>query len=170
MRLQSIKFPDTLLIADMLCKAPSVEFLKNFFLYNSYCASKNEYDRELSKTDNWDAFVLVTLKYINVRKHTCGHVRPVMIRISLRFRAVWSESSLGAAWTDNYAQADLRIRWASMSDGTVSYVEILQLLPNEVQVPSYRPAADIFLSTWQQTLHSKLGKCAVIIWSYCKHL
>ena len=34
----------------------------------------------------------------NVRKRTFGHVRPVKIQISLRIRAVWSESSLGAFW------------------------------------------------------------------------
>ena len=34
----------------------------------------------------------------NVRKCTFGHVRPVMIQISLRIRAVWSESSLAVVW------------------------------------------------------------------------
>ena len=34
----------------------------------------------------------------NVRKRTFGHVRPAMIQISLRIRAVWSESSLGIFW------------------------------------------------------------------------
>ena len=29
-------------------------------------------------------------------KHTCEHVRPAKIQISLRIRAVWSESYLGA--------------------------------------------------------------------------
>ena len=32
----------------------------------------------------------------NVRKRTFGHVRPAKIQISLRIRAVWSESSLAA--------------------------------------------------------------------------
>ena len=32
----------------------------------------------------------------NVRKRTSGHVRPAKIQISLRIRAVWSESPLGA--------------------------------------------------------------------------
>ena len=32
----------------------------------------------------------------NVENRTCGHMRPAKIRISLRIRAVWSESSLGA--------------------------------------------------------------------------
>ena len=57
------------------------------------------------------------------------HVRPAKIQISLRIRAVWSESSLGAFWivkeakflhaddedsdqTAHPAQADLSLRWA----------------------------------------------------------
>ena len=32
----------------------------------------------------------------NVSKRTFGHVRPVKIQIRLRFRAVWSESSVCA--------------------------------------------------------------------------
>ena len=35
----------------------------------------------------------------NVRKRTFGHMHPAKIQISLRIRAVWSESSLGAIWT-----------------------------------------------------------------------
>ena len=35
----------------------------------------------------------------NVRERTFGHVRPAKIQISLRIRADWSESSLGALWT-----------------------------------------------------------------------
>ena len=34
----------------------------------------------------------------NVRKRTSGHVHPAKIKISLSFRAVWSESSLGIFW------------------------------------------------------------------------
>ena len=34
----------------------------------------------------------------NVKKCTSGHVRPANIKISMRMRAVWSESSLGALW------------------------------------------------------------------------
>ena len=34
----------------------------------------------------------------NVRKRTCRHMRPAKIQISLRIRAGWSESSLGAFW------------------------------------------------------------------------
>ena len=33
-----------------------------------------------------------------IRQRTFGHVRKAKIRISLRIRAVWSESSLGAFW------------------------------------------------------------------------
>ena len=35
---------------------------------------------------------------LKIRKRTFGHVRPVKIQISLRIRAVWSESSLNAFW------------------------------------------------------------------------
>ena len=34
----------------------------------------------------------------NIRKRTFWHVRPAKIQISLRMRAVWSESSLGEFW------------------------------------------------------------------------
>ena len=34
----------------------------------------------------------------NATKRTFGHVRPAKIQISLRIRAVWSESSLSAYW------------------------------------------------------------------------
>ena len=34
----------------------------------------------------------------DVSKWTFGHVHPAKIQISLRIRAVWSESSLGAFW------------------------------------------------------------------------
>ena len=37
-------------------------------------------------------------KWNNVRKRTFGHMRPAKIQISLRIRAVWSESPLGAYW------------------------------------------------------------------------
>ena len=40
-------------------------------------------------------------KILNIRKHTFGHVRPAKIQISLRSRAVWPESSLGAFWIAN---------------------------------------------------------------------
>ena len=40
----------------------------------------------------------------NVRKRTSGHVRPGKIQISLRIRAVWSESSLRAFWIAKYAK------------------------------------------------------------------
>ena len=70
--------------------------------------------------------------------HTCAHVRSANIQISLRIRAVWSESSLGALWmikdakfqyADNEdwaectdAQCDLSLLWAHMSKGTFSHV------------------------------------------------
>ena len=68
---------------------------------------------------------------LHVYKYTFGHVRPAKIQISLRIRAVWSESSLGAFWIGKDAkflyvenedsdytadsQIDLRLRWAHMS-------------------------------------------------------
>ena len=70
---------------------------------------------------------------LNVRKRTFRHVLSAKIQISLRIRAVWSESSLGAFWiakiakflhADNEdwsdcadAQADLSLRLAHMSEG-----------------------------------------------------
>ena len=48
----------------------------------------------------------------NVGKHTFRYVRPAMIQISLRIRAVWSESSL-SAWR-NFAS--LAIQNASSED------------------------------------------------------
>ena len=71
----------------------------------------------------------------NVRKRTLGYVRPAKIQISLRIRAVWSESLLGAFriakdakflcvdkhWSDcANAQADLSLRWPHISDGMFS--------------------------------------------------
>ena len=66
----------------------------------------------------------------NVRKRTFRQVRPVRIQISLRIRAGWSESLLGAFWitkdadflhADNEdclnAQDDLSFRWTHMSEG-----------------------------------------------------
>ena len=35
---------------------------------------------------------------LSAKKRTFGHMRPVKIQISLRIRAVWLESSLGAVW------------------------------------------------------------------------
>ena len=73
----------------------------------------------------------------NVRKRTFGRVRPPRIQIRLRIRAVWSEPSLGTFWRSNDAQflhadnedlsdytdaqADLGVRCAHISDGTVSH-------------------------------------------------
>ena len=45
----------------------------------------------------------------NVQKRTLVHVRPAKIQISLRIRAVWSESSLGVFWIAkdaNFLHAD----------------------------------------------------------------
>ena len=45
----------------------------------------------------------------NVRKRTLWYMRPAKIQISLRIRAVWSESSLGAFWlakVKNFLQED----------------------------------------------------------------
>ena len=72
------------------------------------------------------------------QKHTFEPVHPATIQISLRIRAVWSESSLDAYWiakdarflhADNEdwsdcadAQADLSLHWTHMSEGTFSHV------------------------------------------------
>ena len=37
-------------------------------------------------------------KSLNIRKRTFEHMHPAKIQISLRIRAGWSESSLGAVW------------------------------------------------------------------------
>ena len=62
------------------------------------------------------------------QKSTFEHVRPAKIQISLRIRAVWSESSLCAFWiakdTDQTTRVHrlLSLRWAHMSEGTFSDV------------------------------------------------
>ena len=69
----------------------------------------------------------------NVIKRTFGHVCPAKIQVSLRIRAVWSEYSLSAFWigkdttflhADNRVsdQTVLRLRWAHMSEGTLSHI------------------------------------------------
>ena len=90
---------------------------------------------ELIKTPNKN----ISLK---VRKRTFGHVRPAKIQISLRIRAVWSESSLGAFWITKdvtflhadcedwsslaSVQADLSLRRVHMSDGWFLYLRLIQ--------------------------------------------
>ena len=75
-----------------------------------------------------------------VRKRTFGHVRPAKIQISLRIRAVWSESSVDAFWIAKDvnvlfgqrrlwsdcadAQANLSLRWVHISEGTFSLVAV----------------------------------------------
>ena len=51
-------------------------------------------------------YYILLFEYVsrNVRKRTFGHVRPEKIPISLRIRAVWSESLLGAFWITKYAK------------------------------------------------------------------
>ena len=49
------------------------------------------------------------------QKITFGHVRPAKIQISLRIRAVWSESSLGTFWI---AILDSFFMWTTMTDQT----------------------------------------------------
>ena len=48
----------------------------------------------------------------NVRKRTFEYVRPAKIQIRLRFRAVWSESSLDAFWIDK----DAKFLYADIKD------------------------------------------------------
>ena len=61
----------------------------------------------------------------HVRKGTFGHMRPAEIQISLRIRAVWSESSLGAIWIAKdkilWGQQKLWSDWAHMSDSALSH-------------------------------------------------
>ena len=88
--------------------------------------------------------IFMILKFAERKERSFGHVRPARIwislrqakiRISLRIRAVWSESSLStflcnfpscgqrSVWSDCAdAQADLSLRCAIMSGGTSSYV------------------------------------------------
>ena len=71
------------------------------------------------------------------QKRTFGLVRPAKIPISLRIRAGWSESSLGAFWMSKDAiflhtdsdqtaaiQADLSHLWAHMSEGTFPHIAV----------------------------------------------
>ena len=66
---------------------------------------------------------------LNVRKCIIEHIHPAKIQISLRIRAVWSESSLCTFWIDKHAkclhadkedledaQIDLSLRWAHRSE------------------------------------------------------
>ena len=68
-------------------------------------------------------------------------MRPQKIQISLRIRAICSESSLGEFWIANdakflhaanedsgqTAQADLRLRWEHIMKGTFSHLEVHML-------------------------------------------
>ena len=49
----------------------------------------------------------------NVKQRTFGQVRPAKIQISLRIRAVWSESSPGAFW---YVATDAKFLHADNDD------------------------------------------------------
>ena len=82
----------------------------------------------------------------NIRKHTFGHVRSAKIQISLRIRAVWSESSLGAFWMakdakflhvgyeDSNQSAPMRllwVRWEHISEGIFSDVAVHLCIKNK---------------------------------------
>ena len=54
---------------------------------------------QMKKIKLWTIITIFCYLNRNVRKRPFGHVRLVKIQISLRIRAVWSESSLGAYWT-----------------------------------------------------------------------
>ena len=76
----------------------------------------------------------------NFRKRTFGYMRPANVQFSLRIRAVWSESSLGAFWIvmdakflnadkDDWsdcahAQTDLSLCWAHMQEDTFFHVAL----------------------------------------------
>ena len=87
----------------------------------------------------------------NVRKRTFWNVRPTKTQISLRIRAVWSESSLSTwrnvaslaiqkreqwrFWSDYAtAQADLNLRRAHMNQGTFSDVAVPLIIDNTVVI------------------------------------
>ena len=60
-------------------------------------------------------------------KRTFEHVRQANFQISLRIRAVWSESSLGAFWIANdaeflFEENDESNQTARMSEGALSHV------------------------------------------------
>ena len=54
----------------------------------------------IKESINNNILLILNLKResLNVRKRTFEHVLPAKIHISMRIRAVWSESSLGAYW------------------------------------------------------------------------
>ena len=85
----------------------------NMHLYIIYCKimhpfSRSEQYKVLNKT-TWKqkkCMWNITARYI--RKRTFAHVRQAKIQISLRIRAVWSESSLGTFWIANMQNVFMR--------------------------------------------------------------
>ena len=114
---------------------------------------------------------------LNVRIRTWGHVRPAQIQISLRIRAVWSESSLGAFWVakdikllyrDNEDPdqtsrmlVELSLRFAYMLDGISSHVNANIIRHNCVLVPGILICICTNIQTWHRA--DRL-KPIILIW------
>ena len=109
----------------------------------------------------------------DVRERTFGHVRTAKIQIRLRFRAVWSESSLDAFWiakdvkflhaynedSDQLcACAGLSFRRARMSDGTFS----------DIVVHMTNSLTRIFVGSWRMG-SSLLGLFGFLLSAFDRH-
>ena len=113
----------------------------------------------------WAFFLKKIIEYLSLkfRKRTFANVRPVKIQISLRIRAVWSESSLCAfldskgynissrgqrrLWSDcKDTLADLCHSCAHMSECTFSHV-LAQLIPPALRIPPRTTPA--IITKWQ---------------------
>ena len=125
---------------------------------------------------------------LDVTKCTVVHVRPAKIQISLRIRAAWSESSLGAFWIAKGAmclhagnedwsdcadaQADLSHRWSHMSEGTFSNIaahigwDLLFCFINDCVRNSEGCSKPDFKITSTGFAHGKWGKrFQLVFWS-----
>ena len=87
----------------------------------------------------------------NTRKCTFGHERQAETQISLRIRAVWSESSMDALWVAKVssggqqepdAQADLSLFWAYMFVCTLSWVAAYFPMSIKIKIKSGNPYAE----------------------------
>ena len=128
-------------------------------------------------------FVCIWLKYIS-RNHTFGRVRQAKIQISLRSRAVWSESSLGAFWiakdakvlqTDNEDSDQSQWRYSLLKNFTQEKTEFPADLTGSPREANRTIQTVIFfeellgLLRWQ-SLRSMWKKCQVIIYSLCSDI
>ena len=69
------------------------------------------------------AFTLQYKIYRHVGKCNNGHVRPAKTQISLRVRAVWSESSLSALWIANEPEP-LQVESEDSAETASSYLSL----------------------------------------------